>query len=156
MYIFNIPTLHAVQSLPWISHQFRVTYISRWAWAAVSAVEQQWLSGQGCVILHWVCDVFNLQNLNQQCWSLELESSPGLFQRDRERESTRKVREGSSFLTMETSVQVCEWRWMNWKEISESVSFSSQSRVHLTPPTPPQRRVNSFCAASEILVMANA
>ncbi|KAK3529625.1 hypothetical protein QTP70_032043, partial [Hemibagrus guttatus] len=47
----------------------------------------------------------NVPNLNQPCWNLELESSPGLFHRDRERESTKKVREGSSFLTMETSVQ---------------------------------------------------
>lgn len=60
--------LLTVQSLPWVSQHFRVSYISRWVWAAVSAVEQQSLSGQGCVILHWVCDVFNLQNLNQQCW----------------------------------------------------------------------------------------
>lgn len=145
-------------ALPWIWHHLRVLYtcISRWALAAVSAVEQQSLSGQGCVILHWVCDVFNLQNLNQPCWSLELESSPGLFQRDRERESTRKVRQGSSFLTMETSVQDCEWWWMNWKEILESVSFCYQSRVHLPSPSQPQRQENSFCAASEILVMANA
>lgn len=74
-YIYYISTLHAfdrpiitLNFTPLLS--FTVIYsISKWACTAVSAVEQQSLSGQGCVILYWVCDVFNLKNLNQQCWS---------------------------------------------------------------------------------------
>ncbi|GAA6094753.1 RNA binding protein fox-1 homolog 3 isoform X1 [Tachysurus ichikawai] len=84
--------------------------------------------------------VIYFENLNQPCWNLELESGPGLFHRDRERESTKKVREGSSFLTMETSVQVFigyrsvnESSGLNMSEADDVVQTEGSQQLQLQP-----------------------